>query len=59
MNEYYLCEFEYGYSGLFYQEVLNGTVIRYADLDGNTLEPEGAYGSYVVDANPPRPSWAQ
>jgi hypothetical protein len=59
MYEYILCEFEYGYSGRFYQEILNGIVIRYADLDGNTIELQGSYGSYVIDVNPPRPSWAQ
>lgn len=59
MYSYILCEFEYGYTGLFYQEILQGTVVRYTDLDGNTLELEGAYGSHVVDPEPPRPDWAQ
>jgi hypothetical protein len=27
-------------------------------LDGNTLELTEAYGAIVIDANPPRPSWA-
>ena len=59
MSEIYLCEFEYGYEGQFYQEVLNGQVVRYADLDGNTLTLEGAYGCRIINPNPDRPSWAQ
>lgn len=40
-----------------YQEVYQGYVQRYTDLNGNTIiEPPG--GSHVVDANPPQPSWA-
>jgi hypothetical protein len=59
MSEIYLCEFEYGYEGQFYQEVLNGQVVRYADLDGNTLTLEGAYGCRIINPNPDRPSWVQ
>lgn len=59
MYTYILCEFTYGQTGQFYQEVdVQGIVIRMTDLDGNTLHPEGAYGAVVVDANPTRPSWA-
>jgi hypothetical protein len=66
MFTYILCEFEYGYSGQFYQEVdSNGFVVRMTDLDGNTLnlsqsgEPNFIpYGANVVDANPQKPSWA-
>jgi hypothetical protein len=61
-----LCEFEYGYSGQFYQEVdSNGIVVRMTDLDGLTLNiPQSGepnfipYGANVVDANITRPSWA-
>lgn len=59
MYEYYLCEFEYGYEGQMYQEVSNGQVIRYSDLDGNTITLEGSYGYNVVDVNPQTPIWAQ
>jgi hypothetical protein len=57
--EYILCEFEYGYSGQLYQEISNGNLIRYTDLDGNTLILEGEYGYFVIDSNPPLPIWAQ
>jgi hypothetical protein len=64
--EYILCEFDFGYSGFFYQEINDGFVIRMTDLDGNTLNLPSSddpayipYGSRVVDPNPPRPSWAQ
>lgn len=59
MYRYILCDFEYGYEGLFYQEVNEyGVVVRMTDLDGNTIDPEGSYGAFVVDADPPRPIWA-
>jgi hypothetical protein len=58
MFEYILCEFEYGYEGKLYQEINNGVVIRFTDLDGNTLDLSGEYGYFVVDSNPPRPIWA-
>jgi hypothetical protein len=57
--EYYLCEFEYGYVGQMYQEVSNGQVIRYTDLNGNTLTLEGEYGYKLINLSPERPSWAQ
>lgn len=46
--------------GPAYQEVLNGSVVRYTDLDGATLfdtVPNGL-GSEVLDDNPPTPVWA-
>lgn len=57
MNEYYLCEFEYGYEGLFYQEISNGQVVRYTDLDGNDLTLEGDYGCRIINLNTERPIW--
>ena len=57
MYEYILCEFEYGYEGQLYQEILNGSVIRLTDLDGNTIELEGDYGYYVINEFPDKPSW--
>jgi len=56
--EYILCEFEYGYSGQLYQEISNGNLIRYTDLDGNTIVLEGEYGYHIVNFNPESPSWA-
>lgn len=56
--EYYLCEFEYGYSGQFYQKVENGNVIDYLDLDGNQIILEGVYGYNVIIKEPITPSWA-
>ena len=60
MYIYTLCQFEYGYEGTFYQECgSNGEgLYRYVDLDGNTLNLEGEYGYFVIDSNPPNPSWA-
>jgi len=56
--EYILCEFEYGYSGQLYQEISNGNLIRYTDLDGNTLVLEGEYGYNIVNITPERPLWS-
>lgn len=58
---YTLCQFEYGYNGTFYQiSGLNGEgLIRFADLDGNTLELIPPYGYVVIDDNPTLPSWAE
>lgn len=58
MFSYILCEFEYGYEGQFYQEINQGLVIRYVDLDGNTLELTGEYGYKIINSEPERPLWA-
>ena len=58
MYEYILCEFEYGYNGQLYQEVINGNVIRLTDLDGNTLNLESDYGYYVINEFPEKPTWS-
>lgn len=66
MYKYILCEFDYGYTGQFYQEINElGIVLRMTDLDGNTLvipqsgEPNFIpYGANVVDSNPTTPTWA-
>lgn len=58
MFEYILCEFEYGYEGKLYQEISNGNVIRYTDLDGNTLNLDGEYGYNIVNITPERPLWS-
>ena len=57
MYEYILCEFEYGYSGQLYQEVINGSVNRLVDINGNDLNLEGSYGYYVINETPEKPSW--
>lgn len=49
---YYLCEFEYGYSGQFYQVSENGYVVNYVDLSGNTIILEGSYGYFLVYSEP-------
>jgi hypothetical protein len=49
---YYFCEFDYGRSGKFYQEIENGIPIRFVDLNGLELILEGAYGYYVIDPEP-------
>tara|TARA_R110000868_G_scaffold46_3_gene602 strand:+ start:6933 stop:7118 length:186 start_codon:yes stop_codon:yes gene_type:complete len=61
MYIYTLCQFEYGYEGTFYQESgMNGEgLIRFTDLEGNTINLEGNYGYNVVDNNSERPTWAQ
>lgn len=58
MNEYILCEFEYGYVGQMYQEIFNNQLLRYVDLDGNTITLEGEYGYKIININPERPIWA-
>jgi len=55
--EYYLCEFEYGYEGQFYQVVDNGNVIDYVDLNNNQLIPEGSYGYNIINTETVIPSW--
>lgn len=41
-----------------YQEVDdNDVVVRYCDLDGNTLTPPSITESYVLNAAPLRPAW--
>lgn len=57
MKEYLLCEFDYGYSGLLYQEIFQGNVIRLTDVNGVTLELTGEYGYRIIDKNPTRLDW--
>ena len=50
MNKIYLlCEFDYGGTGQFYQEIESGTLLRLCSLDGTDLVTEGDYGYYVVN----------
>ena len=40
-----------------YQEIQSGNLVRICDLAGNTVD--GSVGvAWIVDANPPMPSWA-
>ena len=58
--EYILIQFTLGWNFQAYQEVSNGSVVRITDLEGNTLVyPEFGVESIVIDANPPKPTWAQ
>lgn len=59
MFKYTLCQFEYGYEGTFYQEsgINEEGLIRFVDLEGNTLILEGEYGYIVIDDNPQTPNW--
>lgn len=53
MNKiYYLCEFEYGSTGQFYQEVENGNVLRLVNLDNSDVIIEEPYGYFIVNSEP-------
>lgn len=54
---YFLCEFEYGYSGTFYQRNDETGHADFFDLDGKRLTLEGAYGYHVLESYV-TPSWA-
>jgi len=61
MSKLLLMEFLSGLEGDHYQEVSNGQVTRWFDLDGNVIQlpyNNGAGVSYRLrDDNPPTPSW--
>ena len=57
MIEYYLCEFDYGYQGQFYQVIDNGNLVGYVDLNNQPLILEGEYGYKVILNEPVVPSW--
>jgi len=58
--EYILIQFTFGWDFQAYQEISNGNVVRITDLDGNTLiYPDFPIEGCVIDANPPKPTWAQ
>ena len=62
MIQYNLLEFDYGYSGQFYQVTDYGTgETLYYDVDGNplTLDPNIQYGAHYIQLDCPKPSWAQ
>lgn len=56
--DYILIEFTLGLEGPAYQEVLDGEVIRYCDLNGVTIDLPAITESRVVNATPERPEWA-
>lgn len=55
MYTYNLCEFNYGYVGMFYQQADEYGNPSNVDLDGNPLGLIGEYGYYIieVDVTPP------
>ena len=61
MSRLLLMEFLFGLEGDRYQEVSNGQVTRWFDLDGTVIELPDNNGDGVSyrlkDANPPIPSW--
>jgi hypothetical protein len=57
--EYILIDFTLGLECQAYQEILNGEVVRYCDLNGVTLELPAVTESHVVNANPDKPEWAE
>lgn len=56
--QYILIEFTVGLECHAYQEIENGMVMRYTDMDGHTLELPSVTESHVIDANPQTPEWA-
>ena len=54
---YYLCQFEYGYDGTFYQSTSQDGLSSFWDMDGNPLTLEAPYGYIIIDDNPPRQPW--
>lgn len=43
-----------------YQEINNGNLVRYCDVDtGETIELPELHEARVIDAKPPKPQWAE
>jgi len=66
MADYMLVQMTMGLDFMGYQEIENGNVIRITDMDGNTMVtistneipyPDVPVGCYIIDSNPPKPSW--
>jgi hypothetical protein len=55
--QYIFIRFTKGLDCEAYQEINDGNLVRYTDLEGNTLELPEVTESYVVDPNPSKPSW--
>jgi hypothetical protein len=56
MYTYNLCEFDYGYTGQFYQRSDAYGNPSYVDLDGNEIQLTGIYGYRIIEVNV-TPSW--
>jgi hypothetical protein len=60
MKQYNLLEFDYGYTGRFYQVINFDTseTLNY-DLDGNLLylDPNISYGAHYILIDTEKPSW--
>ena len=54
--KYSLCEFEYGYEGQFYQESDESGLVRFIDLDCNTMDLIPPYGYIVIEDDVEKPS---
>ena len=54
---YFLCEFEYGYQGTFYQQSNVDGSVRFFDMNGVELFLEAPYGYRIIDENPPKQPW--
>lgn len=55
--QYILIEFTKGLECQAYQEINEGQLVRYCDLDGNTLVLPEVTESIVINASPGLPSW--
>ena len=54
-----LMTFDFGLTGDRYQEVVDGNVVRWFDLDGNVIELPASCGYHLKDAEPEVPAWYQ
>ena len=54
--DYIRIQFEDGTEG--YQEICRLNLVRYCDLEGNTISPDGKGPAYITDPIPASPSWA-
>lgn len=57
--EYIKILFTFGLNCEAYQEISNGVVQRYCDLQGNTIDVPSVTESRVIEANPEYPAWGQ
>lgn len=55
---YALCQFDYGYSGTFYQESGGGQCLRFLNALGQPLNLIPPYGYKIINSNPTLPLWA-
>lgn len=57
--EYILIQFTEGLNCQAYQEISNGNLQRYLDLQGSPLTPPLITESHVINATPERLDWMQ